>query len=432
MSESEAAVGATSAAPHPPDVAAALRPLVDGGQLAGIAALAWRRGREIDLQTLGWRDLERRIPMTRDTLFRAASMTKPITSALVMMLVEDGALALDDPITRWAPEFADMRVLRTPQSSLDDTVPAERDITVEDLLTHRAGLAYDFSCTGPIADAYRALRPSATLPPISFPMSHDAFMATLGGLPLVHQPGERFLYSHATDVLGFLAERVVGRSFRDLLIDRVFEPLGMGDTDFWAPPEKRDRLAVLYRFDAEADRLVSVEAPEPDRPPTFQGGGGGLITSLDDYLKFARMLLGDGALGSVRLLKPETVRLMRTNRLTDRQREDSFLGLPLWVGAGFGLGLSVVLDPARNVLGVGEVGAFGWPGAYGTWWLADPTHESILIYLVQHQIVLSPDSGAAVAGGKDVAGRFALPAYQQLMYGAFNATDAEVVAGSMA
>lgn len=412
-------------------VTSAVQPFVDRGELSGVVALAWKAGEVVHLDTLGWRDMERQVHMTRDTLFRIASMTKPVTSALAMMLVEEGEMALSDPITRWAPEFADMRVLRDPTGPVEDTVPAVRDITIEDLMTHRAGLAYHFSCTGPIADAYVAtLRPTAV--PTHFPYDPDSWMAALGGLPLVHQPGERYLYSHATDVLGFITGRAGGRPFRELLMDRLITPLGMEDTDFWCPPAKRDRLATLYAHSPAEDRLVAVDAPEPDAPPAFAGGGGGLISTLDDYLKFARMLLGEGEVDGVRLLKSETVRDMRTDRMTERQRQDTFLGLPLWAGQGFGLGLAVVDKPELNVLGVGGPGAYGWPGAYGTWWQADPSANQIMIFLTQHRIELSADSGSLLAGGKGISGRMALPQFQKLGYAALAELDVAEAADARA
>ena len=403
----------------------ALQPFIDRGELAGLAALAWKSGEVAHLDTLGWRDVERQAPMTRDTLFRVASMTKPITSCLIMLLVEDGKIGLNDPITRWAPEFADMRVLRDPGGPVEDTVPASRDITFEDLLTHRAGLAYNFSCSGPIAESYRkTLQPPEMLPPISFARTPDEWMAALGSLPLLHQPGQRYLYSHATDVLGFIAGRIAGKPFRDVLIERVLGPLGMTDTDFWAPPEKRDRLATLYSYSSADDRLAPMPADDSDRPPVFAGGGGGLISTLDDYLTFARMMLGGGEVDGVRLLKAETVRDMLTDRMSARQREDTFLGLPLWAGQGFGLGVSLVDEPQRNVLGVGSKGAFGWPGAYGTWWQADPAQAQILLYMTQHSVELSPASGALLAGGRDMAGRMALPMFQKLGYSALTGVEA--------
>lgn len=354
--------------------------------------------------------------MQRDTLFWIASMTKPVTTVAALMLLEAGALKLDDPISRWLPEFADMRVVKDPAGSLEDTVPANRAITVEDLMTHRSGLAYGFSSRGPLAAAHE----QALGHPLFSALDPDGWLASLAALPLSYQPGERLHYSHATEVLGFLVARIAGTTLRQFMSDRIFAPLGMHDTDFWIGPDKRDRLAVVYGFDEAKGALTPVPMPLGDSAPAYTAGGGGLISTADDYLKFARLLLNEGEVDGVRLLRPETVQNMRTNRLTASQREVPFLGLPMWAGMGFGLGLSLVDAPERNMLGVGSVGSFGWPGAYGTWWQADPAKDLILIYLIQHAIPLSPDAGSAIAAGRGMAGRMALPVFQRMTYAALS------------
>jgi CubicO group peptidase (beta-lactamase class C family) len=395
-------------------VPASLQPFVDGGALSGVVTLTWQGGEIRQVHTLGHRDLERQAPMERDTLFRIASMTKPITTAAALMMMEDGKLKLDDPITRFAPEFADMRVLKDAEGPLEAHEPAARAITIEDLMTHRSGLAYAFTSRGPIAEAHEEALGS----PLDSNMAPDAWMAALAKLPLSYQPGERLHYSHATEVLGFIIARIAGKTLGEVLQDRIFGPLGMVDTAFHVPPAKRDRAALLYRFDETAGRLAPVPMPHYDEAPAYQAGGGGLWSTVDDYLKFARLLLGEGEVDGVRLLKAETVRDMRTNRLTPEQREVPFLGLPMWAGMGFGLGLSVVDDPEKNAMGVGSPGSFGWPGAFGTWWQADPVKDLILIYMIQHSIPLNPDAGAQIAAGQGVAGRMALPMFQRATYDA--------------
>jgi CubicO group peptidase (beta-lactamase class C family) len=396
-------------------VAPALKSVSDAGDLSGFVTLIWRKGEELQLNLIGKRDLETGAPMERDTLFRIASMTKPVTSVAALMLMEEGKLKLDDPITKWAPEFADMKVLKDPTGPVEDTYPSPREITVDDLFTHRAGLAYGFTSIGPIAYAYqRALGDVLTIdtPP-------DDWIKALAGLPLSYAPGERFHYSHATDLLGFLVSRVAGKGFREFLFERIFEPLGMVDTDFWVPPEKRSRMAVVYRQKEDQTGLEPAPFPLRDAPPRFCGGGGGLISTLDDYLKFARMLLNGGEADGVRLLKPETVALMRTNRLTDAQREVPFMGIPFWMGQGFGLGVSVITDPEKQAwMGAGSQGSFGWPGAFGTWWQADPEQEMILIYLIQNYMPLGPEAAAQLATGQRMGGRVALPMFQKLAYAA--------------
>ncbi|MGH6911930.1 MAG: serine hydrolase domain-containing protein, partial [Phenylobacterium sp.] len=224
-------------------IPAALQSVVDAGDLSGFVTLIWRKGQIVQLNTVGLRDVEAGLPMTRDTLFRIASMTKPVTSVAALMLLEEGKLKLDDPVTKWLPELADMQVLNDATGPIDQTYPAPRDITVEDLMTHRSGLAYGFTSIGPIGQAHE----DRLGPPIGTPLTPDAWLKALGTLPLSYPPGERFHYSHSTEVLGFLVARVEGKPLGQVLRDRIFAPLGMSDTFFWAPPEKRARMAKLYR-----------------------------------------------------------------------------------------------------------------------------------------------------------------------------------------
>src|SRR5258708_6754752 len=217
----------------------ALQAVADAGDLSGFVTLIWRKGEVAQVNTIGHRDVEAGLPMTRDTLFRIASMTKPVTSIAALMLLEEGKLRLEDPIADWLPEFAGMRVLKDAAGPIEDTYPVPRDITVEDLMTHRAGLAYAFTSIGPIAQAHE----DRLGPPLGAPLTPDQWLKALGSLPLSYPPGERFHYSHATEVLGFLVARIEGKPLGQVLKDRIFSPLGMHDTDFWHPPQKRGRLA---------------------------------------------------------------------------------------------------------------------------------------------------------------------------------------------
>lgn len=368
---------------------------VGAGLLSGAVTCVWHRGEVLQVNEIGHRDIEAGLPMRRDTIFRVASMTKPVTVAAAMALVEEGRLALADPITRWVPELADLRVLVDPTGPLDDTAPAQRPITVEDLMTHRSGLAYSFSVVGPIARAYAQ---------VSLRQDADDWLADISRLPLMHQPGERLTYSHATEVLGILLSRIEDKPLQTVLSDRIFGPLDMSDTGFFVAPEKRDRAATMYRLDEQAGLRHDVMGPVPVREPRFCQGGAGLVSTADDYLRFARMLLGGGEVDGVRVLGEESVRLMRTDRLTEEQKRHPFLGAPFWVGRGFGLNLSVVTDPARSarLFGPGGQGTFSWPGAYGTWWQADPANDLILIYLIQNYPDLT-SAAAAVAGNTALA-----------------------------
>ncbi|WP_395646951.1 serine hydrolase domain-containing protein [Terricaulis sp.] len=389
-----------------------LQAFVDRGELAGIVTLTSRGGEIVQSEQIGWSDIDTKTPMREGTLFRIASMSKPITSVAALMLVEEGKIALDDPISKWIPELANLSVLRDAAGALNDIQPARRAITIEDLFTHRSGIAYAPFSEGPLKQAYE----QALGDPGMNRLSVDAWLTALGTLPLAYQPGDRFHYGHSTDVLGFLLGRVEGKPFRRVLQERIFAPLGMRDTDFWLPQDKRSRLASLYGYEEASGKLRKIETDMYDQPPEYTPGGGGLISSAADYHRFARMLLGGGVLDGIRLLRPETVRLMRTNRLTEAQRKVPFAGMPLWQKSGFGLGLSIAEDLIDNPYACGATGSITWPGIFGTWWQADPANDLVMIYLIQHQVPVSANSGSTIATGRGAAGRRALPVYQRGIY----------------
>jgi CubicO group peptidase (beta-lactamase class C family) len=375
---------------------ASIREVCDAGMLAGAVTVVWQRGEVLQVNEIGYRDVDAGMPMQRDTLFRIASMTKPVTVATAMSLVDEGKLALRDPIARWAPEMVDVRVLDDPRGPLDRTHPARRAILIEDLLTHTSGLAYGFSVSGPISHAYVRL---------PFNRGPDAWLTELAALPLVHQPGDKVTYSHATDLLGVIVSRVEDKPFYQVLDERILGPTGMPDTGFFVSAEARRRAATMYRIDDEGGLRHDVMGPPHIKPPAFPNAGGGLLSTADDYLRFVRMVLGDGIIDGVRVLSPESARLMRTDRLTDEQKRHKFLGAPYWVGRGFGLNLSVVTDPAKSapLFGPGGLGTFSWPGAYGTWWQADPSADLILLYMIQNCPDLTVDAATAVAGNTSLA-----------------------------
>jgi CubicO group peptidase (beta-lactamase class C family) len=370
----------------------ALRPAVEAGELAGAAALVWRSGQVRQLATIGRRDLETGAPVERDTIYRIASMTKTVTTAAALTLLDEGRFELDEPITECAPELMHMRVLRDPDGPLDQTDEADRPITFRDLLTHRSGLTYGDFHPGPICRAH-----AETLgPTIDNPITPDAWIGRLATLPLIDQPGARFHYGHSTDLLGFLIARLDGAPLSAVLDRRVLTPLGMRDTCFAVPPQKRDRSAGLCGFD-DGGRLTALkEAPGRQalaaRPEgmTFESGGQGLWSTLDDYLAFARMLIGDSE--GADLLRPETRAMMTSNQLTSEQRRSACMfGQPLFAeGHGYGMGVAVVTEPEKADLlrCRGGVGTIGWPGAYGGWWQADPNDRSVLIFLAHNMVEL--------------------------------------------
>uniref|UniRef100_Q01T45 Beta-lactamase n=1 Tax=Solibacter usitatus (strain Ellin6076) TaxID=234267 RepID=Q01T45_SOLUE len=369
-----------------------LQHIVESGQLAGAATLVWKNG-TAQTTCFGWRDIERNLPVEQDTIFRIASMTKPITSVAALMLVDEGRIALNDPITRYAPEFSQMRVLRSPGSPLDETDPAERLITFEDLLTHRAGLTYGDLHRSPIMQAYRG----ALGGDIDTDVAPDDWIAKLSQLPLIHQPGEMWSYGRSTDLLGLLIARIEGEPLQAVLKRRIFDPLGMKDTSFLVPPEKRDRRAAAYGFDDE-EKLIKratwggVVVEERPVDMAYESGGQGLWSTVDDYLRFARLFLGDGSVDGVRLLRADTLARMMTNQLTEAQRASArLIGQKLFAaGRGFGLGVSVVLEPdANDIMRRGGPGTVSWAGAYGGFWQADPNDGSVLVFLAHNMVDLA-------------------------------------------
>jgi len=370
-----------------------LLPGVEAGQLAGAAALVWRNGAVVQAAAVGRRDLVSGLPVERDTIFRIASMTKPVTTVAALTLLDEGRFDLDEPITQCAPELARMRVLRDPNGPLDHTDEATRPITFRDLLTHCSGLTYGEFHPGPIGQAHAEILGAQ----IDNPLTPDAWIARLATLPLIDHPGAGFHYGLSTDLLGFLIARLEGEPLSVVLDRRVFTPLGMRDTGFSVPPQNRARCAGLCGFDGEGRLTALTAAPGrhalEQRPEgtTFESGGQGLWSTLDDYLAFARMLIGDAGTGAG-LLRPETRAMMTSNRLTPEQRAAArMFGQRIFAsGHGFGMGVAVVMEPemADPLRGRGGVGTISWPGAYGGWWQADPNDRSVLIFLAHNMVEL--------------------------------------------
>jgi len=375
-------------------MAGAIRGSVEAGELAGAAALAWQLGADARVAVVGRRDLESGDPIERDTIFRIASMSKPVTTLAALILLDEGRFALDEPITGCAPEFAQVRVLRDPEGPLDQTDAATRPITFGDLLTHRSGLTYGELHRGPIRRAFAELLGGQ----MDNDLSPDEWIARLATLPLIDQPGIGFHYGSSTDLLGFLIARLEGVSLGTLLRRRVFEPLGMRDTGFSVPAAKRHRCAGSCGFDNEGKLTPLATVPGGHalkvRPTdmSFESGGQGLWSTVDDYLALARQLIGDEVNGT-RLLRAETRAMMTSNQLTPAQRAAARLfGAPIFAeGHGYGMGVAVVMEPAKaDALRCrGGVGTIGWPGAYGGWWQADPSDDSVLVFMAHSMAELS-------------------------------------------
>ncbi|MEU6414019.1 serine hydrolase domain-containing protein [Microbispora sp. NPDC046933] len=361
---------------------------VDSGRIPGLVAL-FSRGDETHVEAIGTMRHDGGAPMCRDTIFRMASTSKPVTIAAAMVLLDECRLRLDDPVDPWLPELADRRVLKRFDGPLDDTVPARRPITVRDVLTSTFGLGMDMTSLGtPIMNAVfeRGLTPNL---PVPMP-EPDEWMRRLGELPLMHQPGERWQYQISSDLVGVLVSRVTGRSFEEFLRERVFGPLGMTDTGFHVPADQIHRLPPLYAPDPQTGEFLVWDEAEGGRhsePPAFQGGGGGLNSTADDYHAYFRMLLNGGVHKGERILSRPAVELMTTNRLTPEQQaarhamavDNVHISHGQGQHGGWGFGMAV-----RTYRGdYAPIGQFGWDGGSGTATYADPANRLTGILLTQ-------------------------------------------------
>ena len=357
---------------------------IDRGQIPGLVALVSRRG-EVHLDALGTLRAGGKSPMQRDTIFRIASMTKPVTAAAAMILIEECKLRLDEPVDRLLPELANRKVLKRLDGPLDDTVPAKRPISVRDLLTFRMGFGLMFAPPDayPILKAANDLQIGMGPPAPATTPAPDEWIRRLGTLPLMHQPGKKWMYNTGSDVLAVLIRRASGQPFESFLRERIFDPLGMKDTAFSVPAEKISRLATSYwsNFQTGAFEVYDpAENGQWSRPPAFPSGAGGLVSTADDYLAFSQMMLDKGKLGSVRILSRPSVELMTTDQLTPDQKATSGLTEGSFESHGWGFGVSIA---TRRTELAGSVGMYGWDGGLGTSWRADPAENLTGILLTQ-------------------------------------------------
>lgn len=356
---------------------------VERGILPGAFLLVARGGRIAHASAFGLRDRERNRPFARDSIVRIYSMTKPITSVALMMLHEEGHFQLDDPLERYIPAFRGARVFTSGFLETFETEPARRPITIRDLLSHQAGLTYGFQNRTNVDAAYRKLKVDG------FSGTLAEWVEIIARLPLEFHPGEAWNYSVATDVCGRLVEVFSGRSLDQFFRERIFAPLGMADTDFFVPAEKLERFAACYQKGPDGATLLQddpVSSSYRSRP-RFLSGGGGLVSTVDDYARFALMLAGGGTGAGQRLLGRKTLALMASNHLPGtsdlHERSVALFSETSYKGVGFGLGFSVTLDPAAGQI-AGTVGEFAWGGAASTYFWVDPAEDLVVVFMTQY------------------------------------------------
>ncbi len=355
---------------------------VERGEFPGIVTLV-ARDDDVRVDAIGVTEFGGDVPMRRDAVFRIASLTKPIMAAATMILVEDDVIDLEEPVAQLLPELAGQRVLARVDGRLDDTVPPKRPVTIDDLLTFRLGFGLitepEFDPPYPINVAATEMRLVLGEPDPRTPHDPDEWIRLFGSLPLMYQPGERWNYNVGTLVLGVLLARAADQRLGDLLRERLFDPLGMRDTGFWLPPERARQLPKHYMTDLETQTMAERPITGPEiwsRPPVFPSGSAGLVSTVDDYVTFARMLLDRGVHGGTRLLSEKSVELMTTNHLTPAQIASAGRILD---GSGWGLGMAVTVAPDE----ISGPGRYGWAGGYGTTWFNDPNARLIAVAMTQ-------------------------------------------------
>jgi CubicO group peptidase (beta-lactamase class C family) len=356
----------------------AMQQVIDDGQLAGMSLLVARHGQVVHAAELGKRDLVSGAPMTRDSIVRAYSMTKPVTGVAMMMLYEEGRWSPSDPITRFIPQFAGLKVYAGLDAEGRPRYEAPRHVpTLGELMSHTAGFAYGLSASNPVDVMYQKAQPLQAA-------SASEMIDRIAKLPLAYQPGTQWQYSASVDIQGYIVEKLSGMTLAQFMQQRIFGPLGMKDTAFAVPADKLARLATIYTMGADGKLAALPRAPDVSQVPGFASGGGGLYSTANDYLRFAQMLANQGQLDGVRLLAPRTIALMRSNHLAPELTRGGFgIGLQqLRPGFGFGYDVAVFEDPylAGSVIGKGS---YLWDGAAGTWFWVDPENDVVVVGMIQ-------------------------------------------------
>lgn len=360
------------------------RRYIDAGRFPGTQLLVYRRGKLVHSTVQGFADLERKVPVREDTIFRIYSMTKPLTSVAFMMLVEEGKVALDEPVHKYIPEWKNLGVFQAGTFPAFLTKPPSRPMQIVDLLRHTSGLTYGVQQRSNVDAAYRERK----IGEVEKAGTLQTMIEDLGKIPLEFSPGEAWNYSVSTDVLGYLVEVISGKPFEQFLKERILDPLGMSDTDFHVPAAKAHRLAACYSSDGKGGMTLQDDPAESSflKPPSLISGGGGLCSTAADYLTFCRALLNRGELGGVRLIAPKMLALMTSNHLPGgadlTQLSRSMFSEATLAGVGFGLGFAVTMNPALTLL-PGSAGEYYWGGAASTAFLIDPAEDLIIVFMSQ-------------------------------------------------
>jgi CubicO group peptidase (beta-lactamase class C family) len=357
---------------------------IDAGRFPGTQLLVYRRGKVVHSAVQGFADVERKAPIKDDTIFRIYSMTKPITSTAFMMLYEEGRVALDEPVHKYIPEWKNLGVFQAGTAPAYLTRPPARPMLIVDLLRHTSGLTYGFQQRTNVDAAYREKR----IGEVEKAGTLQSMIEDLAKIPLEFSPGEAWNYSVSTDVIGYLVGKISGKPFEQFLKERILDPLGMKDTDFFVPPGKAHRLAACYSADGKGGMTLQDDPTTSSflSPPSLISGGGGLCSTAADYLTFCRALLNGGELDGVRLIGPKTLALMTANHLPGgrdlTEMSKSLFGEATNAGIGFGLGFSVAINPALTLI-PGSAGEYAWGGAASTAFWVDPAEELIAIFMTQ-------------------------------------------------
>lgn len=379
---------------------AGMKALVDEGRLAGVVTMVARHGKVVEFDAVGKRDIAAGAPMQKDSIFRIYSMTKPITGVAMMILFEEGKWQLNDPVSKFIPEFANLKVFATEANGNMTLKDQAHPVTMRELMSHSGGFTYGYFSNTPVDKLQReadVLNVNNTL---------DEFIKRMAKLPLNTQPGSEWHYSVSVDIQGAIVQRLSGMPFEDFLQTRIFKPLGMVDTGFYVPKEKVGRFAEMYKYDKDGKFEIEHEGLNHDFTvkPALASGGGGLVSTATDYMRFCQMLLNGGQLDGVRLLSPLSVEMMRTNVLAP--------SLTVFTpGTGFGLDFAVYTDPIAAGGYFGK-GTYWWGGAAGTWFWIDPVYDVIVVGMIQQV----GGTGAAIAAGvPDVRGLSHSLTYQAIL-----------------